>query len=627
MADIKVIKNRISRGKKYWEKENKDKFERFRRFLQIRHYPDGEQSADQITVPYIHALLRAKLPFLYYRHPEVIVTPKRKITKEAIEKTLANIDSVRSTMEYLPDEIGMEAEVKKVVTDKVAFGKGVLGIGFEYEIEEPGKKSIVNKVIDKVTDFATGKETPTQEEVKILVDRFYVKRVAYPRGFFIYDPESTDGLKDSRWCAEKIIEPLDDVKKNKKFKNTKDLKSNCTVDKDLTIEQNKEDGDELRLEYYRYFEKNRFGVVNVCKYVVPDQNVELAEYSGKDYPYAHGDFPYEELDGYAVPDSLFPIGDIEPMETQQRELDLMESIQTMHARSFVQKYVYVKGKLTPSQIARLTDPTENLCDIGEDSGLRALENPTVNQTVPMTTDMIKGDMTKISGVSEYDTAVIPKTETTLGEAQMVQGGANNRKEDDKKSVEDFVGRVMNKLFATVQQYMTDDMIIKITGDGSKPDDWANISPENIQGEFDFKIQPNSASPVNKDKLRADNLALYDKFSKDPIIPIAGKNQLRKWVLESFDKKDVALFDTVIEEDPSAVSTAGEIPTDMNGRPIDAERVPMDENGRMMPNTEPVQMDEAGQPVITQQEMIDPRIAAIMANEKPSEKPAGKKKGK
>jgi hypothetical protein len=255
------------------------------------------------------------------------------------------------------------------------------------------------------------------------------------------------------------------------------------------------------------------------------------------------------------------------METQQKELDLMESIQTTHARSFVQKFTYNKGKMTATQKSQLTDPNNTLVELDEESGLRALENPTVNQTVPMTTSQIIQDMTKISGVSEYDTSVIPKTETTLGEAQMVQGSANNRKEDDKRQVEDFVRRVMNKLFQVVQQYMTEDICIQIAGEGKTPADWITKTPEQIQGEYDFDIQPNSASPVNKNQLRQDNILLYKTFNQDLTIPVKGRNQLRKWVLESFDKKDDSLFDTQIDE---TSGLDGNQPTvDENGQPIDA----------------------------------------------------------
>lgn len=593
--DIKVIKNRISRGTKYWEKENKNKFNRFRRFLQIKHYADGEKRLDQITVPYIHALMRAKLPSLYYRNPEVVVDPKRKVTPDKLELTLKNIDSVRAVMEYFPNEIGMEYEIKKAVIDKVAFGRGIVKIGFEYDIEE--SKGFVGKTISKVKDFVSGKQTPTEDEVKVLVDRFYVKRVSYPGGFFIYDPESTDGLKGCRWCAEKLIDPLSDVKLNKKFKNTSKLKSNATIDKEIKLDStNKDEPDEERLEYYHYWEKNRYGVVTRCMYVVPDQDVILSDTSN---PYDHGDFPYEELDGGVIPDYLFPLGDIEPIETQQQELDLMESIQSMHARSFVQKYTYQAGKLNSKQLSQITDPYNTLVEVQEDSGLKALENPTVNQTVPMQTNQVIGDMTKISGVSEYDTAVIPRTETTLGEAQMVQGGANNRKEDDRKSIEEFMKRVMNKLFLTIQQYMTEDICIKITGDGTLAAHWATQTPEQIQGEFDFTIQPNSAAPVNKDKLRTDNLLLYNTFQKDMTIPVKGKNQLRKWVLEAFDKKDAGLFDTEIAQEPGL---DGNMPTvDMNGQPIDASQMPMLETPTGQPNqplnnTEPMPLEEGGNPI-------------------------------
>lgn len=573
--ELRKIKDRIFRGQKYWKDENETKFKRFRNYLRVKHWPNGKPNNDCITVPYIHALLRAKMPFLYYRNPEIIVEPNAKMpSPEIAEITVKNIDSVRATMNYLPDEIGIEREMKRVVQDYTAFGRGVMKIGFEYEYEGgEKKKGFINSTIDKFKDMV-GIETAEPEEIKILVDRFYGKRISYPDGYFIYDPEAKYGLSDSRFCAEKIVEPLEDVKSNKNFQNTADLKSNCSPKNGLGYGDNKDEikGEEL-LEYFIYWPKDKYGNVTKCIYIVPDQDIVLWV---KDKPYEHKDFPYEELNNYETPDYLFPLGDIEPVEDQQNELDALESLHFRHAKSFNQKYVYNKGKLTSAEISALQSPDNSFCQINEDAGLRALENPSINQSIPMGTAMLKEDMTKILAVSEYDTAYVPRTETTLGEAQMVQGGSNNRKADSRKSVEEFAQRVFTKLFQVVQEYMTEETLVKITNAEGQIE-WINMSGEDIQGQYKFKIQPYSASPMDADKLRKDAIDLMKVMSNDPTLPIAAKNQLRKWVLDSFDKKDTTAFETTTT------------PPGQEG--LDNEPV-VDENGNPIPNTVPVSPEEA-----------------------------------
>jgi hypothetical protein len=518
--EIAVISSRISSGSKYWKDQNESKFKKYRNYLKINHYP-GDTRTDQVTVPYVHAIVRAKLPSLYFRNPKAIIKPKRKISPDSQKLIMKNIDNIKSVMEYLPEEIGMEQECKRAILDYVAFGKGVVKIGFEFEKDDENKK--------------------------IMVDRFYVKRVGYPNGDFIYDPESTNGLAGARWCAEKITEPLEDVKGNKLFENTSDLEPNATIDESILLDNDSKvdevNKDRDRLEYWHYWHKDRYGVVDKCCYVVTDQKKILKEYDSSPFG---SDWPYEEVNNYQVPDYAFPIGDIEPIDTQQQELDSLESILIRHAKTFIQKYVGQKGDLDEKAKSALESPNHTYIETKDSPTIRALENPSVNSTVPLSTDTIKFDMTKVTAVSDYDTAVVPEKSRTLGEAQLIQSGSENRKEDARRDIVEFMKRVYRKLLVTVQMYMTEDMLLMISGDGSSANDWKSITPEMIEGEYDVDIEPISVLPTNKNQIRQDTLLLFREMIKDPMLPIEGKSTLRKWLLEAFDKKEFELFTTTPE---------------------------------------------------------------------------------
>lgn len=518
--EIAVISSRISSGSKYWKDQNESKFKKYRNYLKINHYP-GDTRTDQVTVPYVHAIVRAKLPSLYFRNPKAIIKPKRKISPDSQQLIMKNIDNIKSVMEYLPEEIGMEQECKRAILDYVAFGKGVVKIGFEFEKDDENKK--------------------------IMVDRFYVKRVGYPNGDFIYDPESTNGLAGARWCAEKITESLEDVKGNKLFENTSDLESNATIDESILLDNDSKvdevNKDRDRLEYWHYWHKDRYGVVDKCCYVVTDQKKILKEYDSSPFG---SDWPYEEVNNYQIPDYAFPIGDIEPIDTQQQELDNLESILIRHAKTFIQKYVGQKGDLDEKAKSALESPNHTYIETKDSPTIRALENPSVNSTVPLSTDTIKFDMTKVTAVSDYDTAVVPEKSRTLGEAQLIQSGSENRKEDARRDIVEFMKRVYRKLLVTVQMYMTEDMLLMISGDGSSANDWKSITPEMIEGEYDVDIEPISVLPTNKNQIRQDTLLLFREMIKDPMLPIEGKSTLRKWLLEAFDKKEFELFTTTPE---------------------------------------------------------------------------------
>ena len=181
--ELKTIKDRIERGRKYWERENKDKFERFRNYLKIKHYPDFKTNFDRITVPMIHSIIRTKLAAIFFRNPKYIVAPKRKINPQALTETVINQESMQVVMDYLPEELDMKTELKDSVLDYIAFGKGVVKVGFEFEMEA-GSEGKLKQAYNKVKEVVTGKE----DVPKILIDRFFTKRVSYPLGDFVIDP-------------------------------------------------------------------------------------------------------------------------------------------------------------------------------------------------------------------------------------------------------------------------------------------------------------------------------------------------------------------------------------------------------------------------------------------------------
>jgi len=524
-TEINIIKNRIDRGSEYWKKENKDKFDRFRRYLQIKHYADTKVQKDRITVPYIHAIIRTKLPAIFIRNPKYLVKPKGKTAlngdgQDTVD-TINNQPVMQALMNYMPDEIGMEDECKLAVLDYLGFGMGIVKVAYEFECE--------------------GED---DDELKILADRFYVKRIAYPKGDFIWDPESTTGLAGARWCAEKMTSPLQDLKDSKFFKNTADLKPNAKIEKDLASNNsNKPTADEERVEYWLYWEKNRYGKVTKYAYVVVDQKIELA--SGNN-PFQHADWPYEEAKNYMIPDYTFPVGDIEPIETQQNELDKAETIMFNHMKRFIQKYKMKKGALDSKGISAMESPESVVVEMaGDMSELMALDNPSVSSTVPLAVATIKSDMDNSSGINEFKRGAGAQTKKTATEVNATEEGSKQRSDDALRDVEKFMKNIGRKLMQLIQQYATEDMVIKIAGDTDEVKNFPIISPEDIQGEYDLEVEPHSTAPIDLQIQKRQAMDLYNIMAKDPDVMASfdARNELRRIVLTAFDVKNIEPFIT------------------------------------------------------------------------------------
>lgn len=121
----------------------------------------------------------------------------------------------------------------------------------------------------------------------------------HPRNF-LWDPTATDGIRNARWVAFKVRQPLYAIKANAKFKNTDDLESNLTRDADAPIEVDSPIGfdDFGMVDYWevwvRDFPISRTHRSNMLLTVVPDHDKFLMEMDS--WPYENmEDFPVEVL--------------------------------------------------------------------------------------------------------------------------------------------------------------------------------------------------------------------------------------------------------------------------------------------------------------------------------------------
>ena len=117
---------------------------------------------------------------------------------------------------------------------------------------------------------------------------------------FIWDPTATDGIKNARWVAFKVRQPLYAVKSNARFENTDDLESNVGRDEDApSVEESPIDFDDFGMVdmweiWVRDFPVSRNKRVNMLLTVVPDHDKFLMQ--EEEWPYENmEDFPVEVL--------------------------------------------------------------------------------------------------------------------------------------------------------------------------------------------------------------------------------------------------------------------------------------------------------------------------------------------
>ena len=250
-------------------------------------------------------------------------------------------------------------------------------------------------------------------------------------------------------------------------------------------------------------------------------------------PYAFG-HPYVMLRNYDVPDTFYPMGDVEQMESLQEELNKTRSQMVNHRKRYARKYLYHERSFGPAGREALESDEDGrfVPVIDENRDLNGVVIPLPQ--VPLApeiynhSNIIEQDINTVSGVSEYARGQMPEIRRTATEASIIADAGNARAADKLAMVEMMIGEVARLVLQLLQQYMTQPAMVRITG---KEDEEFFVAYErdDIMGEYDFSVEGGSTQPLNETARRQQAISLMNAVA--PLVGVViDPAELAKYVL-------------------------------------------------------------------------------------------------
>jgi hypothetical protein len=290
----------------------------------------------------------------------------------------------------------------------------------------------------------------------------------------------------------------------------------------------------------RYVEDDR--VVIWEYYDVPSNKMSVFADQGDGFlvpptvmPYAFGQ-PFVMLRNYDVPDVFYPIGDLEPIESLQLELDKTRS-QLMNARKrYARKYLYHERSFGPEGREALeSDDDGRLVPVVDEN------KPLSEVVVPMPqtplspeiynlSSIIEQDINTVSGVSEYARGSMPEIRRTATEASIIADAQNARAADKLATIEISIGHVARRVVQLMQQYMTGEQMAQVSAAGGETL-FVPYSRDDIVGEYDFSVEGGSTQPMNETIRKQQAVSLMNAVA--PLVGIViDPAVLAKYVLQT-----------------------------------------------------------------------------------------------
>ena len=524
---ITKYRDKIEQSRRWRREENHDDL--WRRMIDLyrgKHFRTASEE-DRLLVNIAFATINVISPSVSVNHPKITVNARRY-------ENAPNAVVTEEIVNYWWRHFECQREFRRAVKDMLVLGHGWVKTG--YRFVEKDKENYDNS--DELA--TTAPESITESELIITEDRPFVERIS-PFDVFV-DADATN-MSDLRWIAQRVRRPLMEVKKDKRYNSAARQEASPSHyskwGQDGFMPRRSEKLEDAYVEIWEFYDIDRNTMSVFCdggdKFLV--NPVEI--------PFAFG-HPFVMLRNYEVPETFYPMGELEAIEPLQMELNETRTQMMNHRKRFSRKWLYKESAFDPEGRSALESDEDNvMVPVISEEPLSNVISPMPAVISPPEfynqSNLISADIDRVSGVSEYMRGALPEIRRTATEAAIAQDAANARASDKLAIVERAIADCARRLVMLAQQYLTGEQAIRVIGQGQQQM-WLSFDRDYIQGEFDFSVEGGSTAPTNESFRRQMALQVVDAMAPFAGAGIIDMPKLANYVLQyGFGIKNAASF--------------------------------------------------------------------------------------
>lgn len=515
--DVKDWVDVVEHGMRY--KENYGNCKRWSTYREYSrgHFPGYAASTGGI-LPYnlVHAMKQSIIPNVYYRNPYVNVTRRRQPSYQIHAKILEATDN------YLLDELNVRGEFKTAVADAFFTDRGILKLGFDSlsggstMVDESYERQLAQALNAPITHLAKGRKRERVEyNVNVKPGFPWIVRVMPD---FIVVPFGVRTLSDCPWIDHITVRPLDDVKRDPLYTNTKDLEG--THFEFLGKEKERARFFQELAHYTHYVEIHEIRDFKrrEIKAFVPGYNKWIRPPS-EDALQIEGlpfvDFTFNEDTEY-----YWGPSDVQIIEPQQLEMNEARTQAMLHRRLALVKFLVEERGMDPIEADKMI--SENVGPVvytkGKPTEVVSLLQPHIPPDLVQWPDVIRSDVREMMGFGRQQSGEAPPGRRTKYEMAVVQQAHEVRLDERRDVVASALKNAVRKMNQIIFSKWDRAMVVEVVGvEGAKY--WVEYEPKAIRGEYDVKIDVESMSPQTKMRKKREILEVMQAIGKNPRVNI------------------------------------------------------------------------------------------------------------
>lgn len=312
--------------------------------------------------------------------------------------------------------------------------------------------------------------------------------------------------EDCYWMAQKIVRPLDDIKKT--YKAAAGLEGVKSPDIDDDTYKKSMYKDDIKVGVIWEVWDARGKQILLLAEGLKDRYLK----EPKPWPDYQKDYPFEMYWDFLVPGSPRPMSAIAPWEPQVLEKMVIMGSAINHVKRWNRQAWVKNGQIDDNALDKYErgDDGAVITYNGENADIKFADFGTLPVDFYLLMDRIDAISRSVNGQPEFTRGGTTKTNTrTIGELQLMEQGSKGRQDRKVDRLETHCENIARQMKVNLEGSFDLQETIKITGE--LPDNViqalgsnfnpqtgeVTFTPEEIKGEYDVEIKSGSTLPLDK----------------------------------------------------------------------------------------------------------------------------------
>lgn len=499
--------------------------EKWLRFYQLyRNYQEHKKpNGANLFIPYVFSIIETLVPkivsLVFASRPYIGYLP---LNRNSIERA----KNMEALVDYqLVQKIRFISVATEWIKDALIYGTGIIKVGWAYEEREVVEAQPLMRL------FGKGYGKLPKKIKKVVRDEPIVECID-PFDFYV-EPGARD-ICDAKYCIHRTIRSKSYLKRMEKqgvYKNIDAIEEATPAD--LGFDQRASSigenvSNKKGVELLEYWEDDRLITVANRAVVIRDEP----------NPFWLKKKPFIKIVDTIDPHNFYGIGEIEPIEHLQHELNTIRNMRMDNINLIINRMWTVKNSADISPEELISRPG-GVIHVQNHDDIQPIKLDNVAAESYKEDELIRRDIDLATGVNDYVRGTNPDRRETATTASVLSTASNERIKLKATLLEDTgIGELGVWLAALNRQFIDRPYVIRLLGEDSGVD-FREITHDDINGDFDVIALGSSVDPVVNKTARLNSLIqLYSIFQNNQYI---NQYELTKRILEVADIKDAKVL--------------------------------------------------------------------------------------